>query len=94
MQGITIKLPETTLRKLRTQARETGRSVAALVRDRVEAAPDRSPQSVFALSSDLAGSLSGRSIPASNARRKFPEKPNRRVPGAANGLKTHPRLQC
>ena len=41
MKGITIKLSETTLRQLRHQARETGRSVAALVRERVEAPSDR-----------------------------------------------------
>jgi hypothetical protein len=41
MKGITIKLPEATLRQLRRQARETGRSVAALVRERVEAPLDR-----------------------------------------------------
>ena len=33
MKGITIKLPETTLRRLRQEARATGRSVAALASD-------------------------------------------------------------
>ena len=33
MKGITIKLPETTLRRLRQEARATGRSVAALTSD-------------------------------------------------------------
>ena len=71
MKGITIKLPEATLRQLRNQARETGRSIASLVRERVETPVDRHDESVFALTSDLAGSLSGSSRPASNRRRKF-----------------------
>jgi hypothetical protein len=71
MKGITIKLSETTLRELRHQARETGRSVAALVRDCVEGAPDRANESVFAITSDLAGSLAGSRRPASNTRRRF-----------------------
>jgi len=71
MKGITIKLPETTLRQLRLQARQTGRSIAALVRDRLEAIPDHARESVFALTPDLAGCLEGGSRPATNARRKF-----------------------
>jgi len=35
IRGITIKLTESTLRRLRPEARATGRSVAALVQDRV-----------------------------------------------------------
>ena len=71
MKGITIKLPETTLRRLRQEARATGRSVAALVRERVEGPRDRDDQSVFAVTSDLAGSLAGGRKAATNARRKF-----------------------
>lgn len=71
MRGITIKLPDATLRELRNQARETGRSVAALVRERVESPRDDANPSVFALTSDLAGSLAGGSHSATNARRKF-----------------------
>jgi hypothetical protein len=71
MKGITIKLSETALRELRHQARETGRSVAALVRERVEMAPDRANDSVFGITSDLAGSLAGSRRPAANTRRKF-----------------------
>lgn len=71
MRGITIKLPDTTLRLLRQQARETGRSVAALVRERVEAPPDDAGESVFSLTSDLAGALAGGRRPAANTRRKF-----------------------
>lgn len=71
MKGITIKLPDTTLRQLRNQARETGRSVAALVRERVEAPPNHVGESVFALTSDLAGSLAGGRRPAANTRRRF-----------------------
>jgi hypothetical protein len=71
MRGITIKLSETTLGQLRHQARTTGRSVAALVRERVETPPDRANESVFALTSDLAGSLAGGLRPATNKRRRF-----------------------
>ena len=71
MNGLTIKLRETTLRRLRQEARETGRSVAALVRERVEApaAPDAS--SVHSIAADLAGSVAGARVPASNDRRRF-----------------------
>jgi len=71
MKGITIKLPETTLRQLKQEARETGRTVAALVRERVEHPADPAPGSVFAITSDLAGSLAGGDRPASNDRRRF-----------------------
>jgi predicted DNA-binding protein len=71
MKGITIKLPDMTLRRLRHQARDTGRSVAALVRERVEAPADQANGSVFALTSDLAGSLAGGRRPAANTRRRF-----------------------
>lgn len=71
MKGITIKLSETTLRQLRDQSRETGRSIAAIVRERVEVEPDQVSESVFALTSDLAGSLAGSRHAATNARRKF-----------------------
>lgn len=71
MKGITIKLPETTLRRLKQQARDTGRSVAALVRERVEAPLDHSGGSVYAVTSDLAGSLAGGRKAATNQRRKF-----------------------
>jgi hypothetical protein len=71
MKGITIKLPETTLRRLKQEARATGRSVAALVRERVEPTPDRGGRSVFAMTPDLAGSLAGRRRAATNERRKF-----------------------
>lgn len=71
MQGITIKLPETTLRRLKQEARATGRSVAALVRERVEAGSDPSDQSVYTLTSDLAGAVDGPRKAATNARRRF-----------------------
>lgn len=71
MKGITIKLPETTLRRLKQQSRETGQSVAALVRACVEAPLDRRGASVYAVTSDLAGSLDGRTRPATNDRRRF-----------------------
>lgn len=71
MKGLTIKLPETTLRQLRHEARETGRTVAALVRERLETPQDPAEGSVFAITSDLAGSLAGGSRPATNNRRRF-----------------------
>ena len=71
MKGITIKLPDATLRRLRQEARATGRSVAALVRERVDAPPDRGGGTVHAVTADLAGSLAGRRTPATNERRRF-----------------------
>lgn len=71
MKGITIKLPDATLKRLKQEARETGRSVAALVRERLEAPLDRGARSVYALTPDLAGSLAGGRKAATNPRRKF-----------------------
>lgn len=71
MKGITIKLPESTLQQLQQEAREAGRSVAALVRERVEGAPDRHGASVYAVTADLAGTLAGRRRAATNERRRF-----------------------
>jgi hypothetical protein len=70
MKGITVKLPEPVVRQLRDQARQSGRSIAALVRERIEApTPDRG--SVYAITADLAGSLAGSRLSATNARAKF-----------------------
>ena len=71
MKGITVKLPETTLRRLRQEARATGRSVSALIRERVEALPRRAARSVYEITSDLAGSVAGNREAATNKRRKF-----------------------
>jgi predicted DNA-binding protein len=71
VKGITIKLPEETLRRLKDEAASTGRSVAALIRERIEAPSDRDTSSVFALASDLAGSVEGPRRSATNERRKF-----------------------
>ena len=71
MKGITIKLPETTLRQLRREARATGRSVSALVRDRIEARSRAGRRSVYQITADLAGSLAGGREAATNKRRKF-----------------------
>jgi predicted transcriptional regulator len=68
MKGITIKLPDSVARRLRQQARQSGRSVAALIRERLEVSPG---DSVYAVSADLAGSLAGRRAPATNARQRF-----------------------
>ena len=71
MKGITIKLPEETLRRLQQEARSTGRSVAALVRERVEAPVVDDVQSVYAVTSDLAGRLKGGRKSATNSRPRF-----------------------
>jgi predicted transcriptional regulator len=71
MKGITIKLPDATLRQLKEEARASGRSVAALVRERVGSPLDRGARSVYALTADLAGSLAGSRRAATNKRRKF-----------------------
>ena len=68
MKGITIKLPDALAQRLRQQARQSGRSVAALIRERIEVSPG---ESVYALSADLAGSLAGRRSAATNARTRF-----------------------
>jgi predicted DNA-binding protein len=70
MKGITIKLSEATLQRLEQEARAAGRSVAAIIRERVETQPQAN-DSVFALTRDLAGRLSGSNRAATNARRKF-----------------------
>ena len=70
MKGITIKLPEATVLQLRRQARQSGRSIAALVRELVDA-PPQGGGSIYAITSDLAGSLAGGGEPATNARRRF-----------------------
>jgi predicted transcriptional regulator len=70
MKGITIKLSEATLRRLEQEARASGRSVAAIIRERIEARPD-TDDSVYGVTHDLAGSLSGRRRAATNDRRKF-----------------------
>ena len=71
MRGITIKLSDATLLQLEREARATGRSVAALVRDRVDAPRDVGASSVHNLTADLAGSVSGRRESATNRRRRF-----------------------
>ena len=73
MKGITIKLPDDTLRRLRLEARATGRSVAQLIRECVEG-PRGGAESVYTLASDLAGSVAGSGRSASNARRRFRQR--------------------
>ncbi len=71
MKGITIKLSEETLRQLQEEAQSTGRSVGALIRERVEFRPARDAGSFYALTSDLAGSLAGARKAATNDRRRY-----------------------
>ena len=70
MKSLTIKLPEALARKLQEQAQQSGRSVAALVRERLETPADGGG-SVYAISADIAGSLAGGRLPGSNTRRRF-----------------------
>jgi hypothetical protein len=69
MKGTTTKLAEVVSRQLGEQACQSGVGVAAVIRERTEAAP-RGRETVYALSADLAGSLAGRPLPATNARAK------------------------
>ena len=71
MKAITVKLPETTLRRLREEAQATGRTVSAVIRERVEAPLADRGEAVHTLASDLAGSVAGSKKPATNERRKF-----------------------
>lgn len=71
MKGITVKLPDETLRRLRREARATGRSVAQLIRERVEAPSHEGAESVHGIASDLAGSVAGSGRPANNDRPRF-----------------------
>ena len=71
MKGITVKLPDATLRRLRQEARTTGRSVAALIRERLEAVPRGGGRSIYEASADLAGSVAGSRKPVTNDRRRF-----------------------
>lgn len=68
MKTLTVRLPDQTLKQLKAEAHATGRSVAALVRERIETPQD---QSFHTLAGDLAGSLSGSPKAATNKRRKF-----------------------
>jgi len=74
MKGTTIKVSEETRRLLREEARSTGRSVAALIRERIETPPDHALESFYALTSDLAGSLAGKKRAATNDRKRFRRK--------------------
>ena len=71
MKGITVQLPDTTLRRLRQEARTTGRCVAALIRERLEDVPRRGSRSIYEITLDLAGSVAGSRKPATNDRRRF-----------------------
>lgn len=71
MKGITIKLPEATLRALAAEAQASGSSIAAIVRSRLDASADAADGSVYAQARDLAGALAGSRVPASNERRRF-----------------------
>lgn len=61
MKCITIKVPQAVARELREQARQSGRSIAALIRERIEV-PPRAAGSVYAISGrgPAFGGLAGR----------------------------------
>jgi hypothetical protein len=71
MKGITIKLPDATMRRLRARARATGQPVSALIRSRLEGSDNETGETVHGIASDLAGSLTGPRRAASNDRRRF-----------------------
>jgi hypothetical protein len=71
MKGITIKLPDTTLRRLRQEDRTAGLSVAAVIREKLEGARGRGSRSVYEITSDLAGSVAGDRKSATNNRHRF-----------------------
>jgi predicted DNA-binding protein len=71
MKAITVKLSDDTLERLRKEARATGRSVSAMIRDCVENEHSGKGSSVYDLAADLIGSGRGSRQPATNARRKF-----------------------
>ncbi|MEW6166197.1 MAG: ribbon-helix-helix protein, CopG family [Pseudomonadota bacterium] len=70
MKGITIKLPDETMRRLSAEARASGRSIAAVVRDKL-AASEGGGDTVDDRASDLAGILAGSRRAATNERRRF-----------------------
>jgi hypothetical protein len=75
MRAITIKLPAAMLSALREEARATGRSIGELVRERLAATPSQgNAGSVYAVTSDLAGSLAGSARSATNDRARFRRK--------------------
>src|SRR5688572_28487752 len=72
VRGLTIKLTDDMLRKLAEDARTSGRSVAAVVREKLQAQPTGlGESSVHAQAGDLAGVLVGSRRSATNERRKF-----------------------
>ncbi|HEY8206867.1 MAG TPA: ribbon-helix-helix protein, CopG family [Myxococcaceae bacterium] len=71
MKSITVKLREATLRRLQEEARAAGRPVASLIRERVETPVAAFQGSVYAKTSNLAGSVAGSRRSATNDRRRF-----------------------
>lgn len=71
MKGITIKLPEELHQRLAAEAKAAGRSIGAIVREKLEAQTTGTKGSVYEQAADLAGVLAGGRRSATNARRKF-----------------------
>ena len=71
MKGITVKLPAATIKRLRQEARATGRSVGQLIRDLVERQAPGNGRSVHDMAADLAGSVAGSGRAATNDRKLF-----------------------
>jgi predicted transcriptional regulator len=71
VKGITIKLPDELHRRLAAEARDTGQSIAAIVRARLQEAMRTSGSSVYDQAADLAGALAGSRRAATNDRKRF-----------------------
>jgi hypothetical protein len=71
MRGITIKLPDATLKRLADEARASGRSIAAVVREKLDARKAEGGLTVYEQAGDLAGVLHGSHRSATNDRPKF-----------------------
>jgi hypothetical protein len=72
VRAITVKLSEETLERLGSEARAKGKSIAAVVRSKLDA--EAIEGSVYERASDLVGVLAGSARSASNARRRFRRK--------------------
>ena len=71
MKGLTVKLSEQLLKTLRREAKASGQSVAALIRERLHAKGSGGTGSVYARASALAGCLDGSGKSDTNSRRRF-----------------------
>lgn len=73
MKSISIKLPEALLDRLRKEAEEKGESLSSLIRLRLHDSPEDG-ETVHDLAGDLAGSVEGSRLAATNDRPRFSRK--------------------